>query len=756
MKVIIGLVVVGVALAVVIGLFATSQPSAAKDYCNDLDDLQASITSLTSLDPATATADEFETDVDAVRNSWTDVKGSAQSLSDVNMDSLDDAWGDFSQTVGSLGGNASVSDAEQAISRIRRWAPVGRTGEPRLVRLLLMAAPGAANRDEAPARAGLVLAALILVAGVANLNLSVANVALPDIGKHFDSSQTTLDLIAVGYSLGLAASVLYLGALGDRYGRKLMLLLGMALSVPACLLAAFAPTDEVLFIARVIGGLSAGMAYPTTLALIAALVVGTRAHEVDRPVVGARRRDRLAGAAGLGRAAGAVRVGIGVPGHPAAGRDRVPDGRQVRPGARQRDDEAVDNPGGILSVVLVAALILSINFAPVPNKGTLAIGLAAIAAAALIGFYIRQRRAQQPAVRPARRRAPDLLGRGGGRDHRVRLADGRRVRQPAVPAERARLLDARSGRGVPAAIVFMVLVAPRSAKLVESRGARFTLLCGYVSLLLAFATMLLLWDEGVPYWKIGLAYVFIGIGVGFAGTPASHSLTGSVPVQRAGMASGTADLQRDLGGAIMQSVFGALLTAGYAAAAAAAIAAAPSNQAITDSENQLTKSFAGAEAVAEQYPQYAAQITAAARQSFLDGDQWAYTAGIVAVVLGALLVFFMFPKKDEEQQTPRRLRSGGRRPGRAASTRRGLVAQDLAGFVGSLGRDHHVVGGTGSGDRGHPARLHDARDAALLQPLPDQVGHRLVVGAFHGLVVAHGVLLTPRSGSDTAAPGRPT
>src|SRR3954453_4493553 len=128
--------------------------------------------------------------------------------------------------------------------------------------------------EEAPARAGLVLVALILVAGVANLNLSVANVALPDIGKHFDSSQTTLDLIAVGYSPGLAASVLYLGALGDRYGRKLMLLLGMALSVPACLLAAFAPSDVVLFGARVLGGLSAGMAYPTTLALIAALWSG--------------------------------------------------------------------------------------------------------------------------------------------------------------------------------------------------------------------------------------------------------------------------------------------------------------------------------------------------------------------------------------------------------------------------------------------------------------------------------------------------
>src|SRR3954449_9606233 len=116
------------------------------------------------------------------------------------------------------------------------------------------------------------------------------------------------------------------------------------------------------------------------------------------------------------------------------------------------------------------------------------------------------------------------------------------------------------------------------------------------------------------------------------------------------MASGTADLQRDLGGAIMQSIFGALLTAGYAAAAAGAIAAAPDNQQVNEGvQNQLTKSFAGAEGVAQQYPQYASQITAAAKQSFLDGDQWAYTAGIVAVLLGAALVFFLFPRREAEQ-----------------------------------------------------------------------------------------------------------
>src|SRR6188472_2698405 len=115
---------------------------------------------------------------------------------------------------------------------------------------------------ESPRRAPVVLAALILVAAVANLNLAVANVALPDIGEAFSAGQTQLNLIAVGYSLGLAGSVLYLGALGDRYGRKTMVLLGMGLSVPISLLAGLAPSANFLFLARVAGGIAAGMAFP--------------------------------------------------------------------------------------------------------------------------------------------------------------------------------------------------------------------------------------------------------------------------------------------------------------------------------------------------------------------------------------------------------------------------------------------------------------------------------------------------------------
>ena len=132
------------------------------------------------------------------------------------------------------------------------------------------------DKGTSPPRAALVLGALILVAGVANINLSVANVALPDIGKALDASSTQLNLIAVGYSQGLAASVLYFGVLGDRFGRRRLLIAGMLLTLPASLIAGFAVGPNVLFAARVLGGISAGLAYPTTLAIITALWTGAR------------------------------------------------------------------------------------------------------------------------------------------------------------------------------------------------------------------------------------------------------------------------------------------------------------------------------------------------------------------------------------------------------------------------------------------------------------------------------------------------
>jgi EmrB/QacA subfamily drug resistance transporter len=502
------------------------------------------------------------------------------------------------------------------------------------------------RRKGIPARSGLVLLALILVAAVANLNLSVANVALPEIGRAFDASQTALNLAAVGYSLGLAASVLYLGAIGDRYGRKLMCVGGVVFSVPACLLAAYAPNVDVLILARIAGGLSAGMAYPTTLALITALwgpgpgrtkaialwsALGGAIAALGPLVSGALLEHFWWGSVfliTLPLAAVAFLLAV-----------------LLIPAHVNEGTEPVDNLGGILSVVLVASLILSINFAPVPDKGALVISLAVVALAAGIAFVVRQRRAANPlydldvAARPTFWVAAcagiivfgSLMG---------AMYIGQQFVQNVLEYS-----TVEAGAAILPAVIFMVIVAPRSAKLVEEHGARFTLLCGYVFVFLGFLTMLVLWDENAAYWRVGLGYAFVGIGVGLAGTPASRSLTGSVPVRRAGMASGTADLQRDFGGAVMQSIFGALLTAGYVSAASAQVPPDVNSSV----QSQLTKSFSSAADTASQYPQYANQIIAGARSSFLDGADWAYTAGLIAVVAGAVLVFFCFPKHEREQ-----------------------------------------------------------------------------------------------------------
>ena len=209
-----------------------------------------------------------------------------------------------------------------------------------------------------------------------------------------------------------------------------------------------------------------------------------------------------------------------------------------------------------------------------------------------------------------------------------------------------------AGLAILPAAFCMVLVAPRSAKLVEAKRRP-----------LHAAARLRLRAARLPHDAAALegghpllegrrsATRSSASASGLAGTPASHSLTGSVPVTRVGMASGTADLQRDLGGAIMQSIFGALLTAGYAAAAGALIVVLRQGRHRAASQAELTKSFSSAADTASRYPSSIQdQIIAGAKTAFLQGDQWAYTAGIVAVLLGAVLVYFKFPRLADENR----------------------------------------------------------------------------------------------------------
>ncbi|MBD0860428.1 MFS transporter [Gordonia sp. zg691] len=506
------------------------------------------------------------------------------------------------------------------------------------------------EEGKAPERARAILVALILVAGVANINLAVANVALPDIGKDLDASSTQLNLIAVGYSLGLAASVLYFGALGDRYGRKRLLVIGMCLSIPASVIAGFAPNFEVLFGARLLGGISAGLAFPTTLAVITALWSGSkRTHAI------AAWSAFGAAISSLGPLMSGVLLefftwhSVFLATLPLAVTALLAAWWLVP--ADDGDSAAVvDNLGGVVSILMVGSLVLAINFAPNSDQRLQVYILGGIAILTGAGFVMRQLRVRVPLfdLRIAARRTFWVAAVGGLIVFGSLMAAmyiGQQYMQNVLGYS---TLQAGTS-GLPAAIA-MVVVAPRSALLVERMGSRFTLLAGYTFIVAALLVAVFTWDENATYGVVALMYVLVGIGVGLAGTPASRALTGSVPVQRAGMASSMSDLQRDLGGAIMQSILGAILTAGYASQLRETIADSPEAGQVTEqTESALTKSFSSAEVLAERYPQDAEQIIAAARDAFVHGDRTAYAAAAAIVAFGAAVVFFGYPKRDAER-----------------------------------------------------------------------------------------------------------
>lgn len=509
---------------------------------------------------------------------------------------------------------------------------------------------GVDENNGVPSRPGLVLAALVLAALVCNLNLAAANIALPEIGDDFAAGQTGLNLVALGCSLGLAMSVLYLGALADRYGRKQMLLLGLALTVIASFAPAAAPSLEWLIAARVFTGVAAGMAYPTTLSLITALWSRGPARTGAIALwssVSAMSGVLGAVAAGLVleafhwqaafllvapiAAVGFVLVLAVVPSH-------------VRESA-----EPVDHIGGILSVFGVTALVVGVGIIAAPDQ-RLAGAISLVSAAALLACFVwRQRAAASPLydLAIARRRmfwVPAVAGMVVFGSLMGAMFVGQQFLQNILGYD-----TLEAGLAVVPAAAGLLIAAPVSARMVTTRGSRTTMLVGYAFVFAGFLTTLL-WREHTPYWLIGVGFFTIGVGAGFAMTPASRALTDATPVRRVGMASATSDLQRDLGGSIMQALLGAILATGFAGAFARAIDASPSaSQVSADVQAALQASFASALHVAEQFPQYRSEIVAAATQSLVDGALWAYAVGGVAIVSGAVLVRVLLPSHRGER-----------------------------------------------------------------------------------------------------------
>jgi MFS transporter, DHA2 family, multidrug resistance protein len=507
---------------------------------------------------------------------------------------------------------------------------------------------------ESPPRAGAILTVLILGAVVANVNLAIANVALPSIGAALHTSQAELNLVAVGFTLGLATSVLYLGALADRYGRKPAMMLGAALSIPTSLLAAWAPNATVLIVARVSGGVAAGLLYPITLSLITGLFRGgarTRAIALWSGIGG--------GCSALGPLIGGLLLGrfwwgsVFLPSVPIAVLVVVLVVLWL-PRHAGETTEPVDHPGGVLSVVSIGPLVLAISLVPNDGFNGTVLGLFAVALAGLVLFVLRERRTPSPLfdlkVLGARTFTIALIGgtiTWGGLLGATFIGQQYTQNVLGYSPLSAALIT------LPAA-VFVAAAARPAGRMITSRGSRMPLALGLAVTAVGFCGMALFGTTSSAV-VVGIVYGVLGLGIGLAGPPSSSSLMGSVPVARAGMGSASNDLQRDFGGALFQAVMGTLLAVEYTNYFTKAFAALPPQQAQQLSQQAaatISQSFAGAEQVAKQFPQaQAQQLVVAAQQAFVDGKTAAILFAVIACLIGLVVVWFLYPNKQDEEAT---------------------------------------------------------------------------------------------------------
>ena len=241
-----------------------------------------------------------------------------------------------------------------------------------------------------------VLAATVLGSGIALLDSTIVNVALPTIGRDLGADVAGLQWTVNGYVLTLAALILLGGSLGDRYGRRRVFVVGVVWFAVASLLCGLAPSVEALVAARLVQGVGAALLTPGSLALISASFTGA-----DRSrAIGAW--SGLTGvAAALGPIAGGLLVEVSwrlvfLVNVPLCALVVVVTQRHV---PESRDEDAarqVDVAGAVLGAAGLAGVTYALIAAGESGAATAVLLSAAAGVAALVGFLVVEARSSHP------------------------------------------------------------------------------------------------------------------------------------------------------------------------------------------------------------------------------------------------------------------------------------------------------------------------------------------------------------------------
>ena len=402
------------------------------------------------------------------------------------------------------------------------------------------------------------LSLVMVVMSVAGLN-----VALPSMQIDLEASNSALQWIVDSYALVFAALLLPAGALGDRFGRKLALMVGLVIFATGSLISGLGTGAGQVIAGRVVTGLGAAFVMPATLSLLTTIFPP---HERRKAIA------MWAGFAGAGGALGPIVSGALLEhywwGSAVLVNLPIVAGVLVAvwvfsPTSRDPEATPLDPIGAGLSLVGLGTLVFGIIEGP--ERGwtdTLVVGSFVVAAIALAAFIGWERRSAHP-----------MLPLSLFRDRRMSVGSG--VVTTAffvmfglfflftqyLQFVRAYSPLAAGLATLPLALA-LVAVAPRSAALAERIGTGSVMTMGFILIAAGFALLAIVGSD-TAYLVIAVAMALLGAGMSLTAAPATASIMSAVPPAKAGVGSAVNDTTREVGGALGIAVLGSLASASF-------------------------------------------------------------------------------------------------------------------------------------------------------------------------------------------------
>ena len=419
-----------------------------------------------------------------------------------------------------------------------------------------------ARTGRAPDHPRLVLATTILASSLAFIDGSVVNVGLPAIGHSLQGSAAGLSWVINAYLLPLSALILFGGALGDRFGRRRLLNIGVALFALSSAACALAPTLLWLCVARALQGIGAALLLPNSLAILGGAFEGAaRGRAVGiwsatgatagafGPVLGGWLIDKVGWPAifliNLPLAATAVAVGL------YAVRDDSGDARSAH----------LDIAGAAIATAALAALTWALTV----GSGAGGWSAAAIAAAAAgvilaVGFVINEKRLGDRAMTP-------LALFGARQVAALNLMTfllygalaGYLLLLPYVLIEALHYSALSAGAALLPFPLVMSVISPVAGQVAGRIGPRIPLVAGCLLVAAGLVASLLI-SAGAGYWAGVLPSVLtVGLGMALAAAPLTTAVLSSVDQRHTGAASGLNSAVARVGGVVVVALLGAVL-----------------------------------------------------------------------------------------------------------------------------------------------------------------------------------------------------